>query len=955
MWGPSIRSRRPATVGRLQKTQLSLIFLLTAAVLISGYANVSPRSLPSTAPRGGDLSVSALGAAGSLGPAGQGTFGVAPPIGTVQVQSIFGSHAPPQLAAPPARFVGAHSPAAGPTSLAAPLAPNLGPAANGSANLTVGHINDGLDFSSAGQSTPPDVQFAAGPTQEAEFVNVYGEIFDLNGSSLGSFFLGTFFRTGGDYISDPKIMFDKESGRWFASILHINSGRTAVYTMLAVSSSANASGTWVVYSLPDVPGDLGDQPTLGLSSTLVGLSVNLFTSTAAIGDQFWLVNKSSVVTGSTAMYRSYGPVGTDYSLHPVQGVSPDPSLYFVMTDPASATRIALVAVTGVPPAAASFSNHSLTVKTINGPPGAPMPGTSNLLDPGDQRVQSAVYQNGSVWLVLNDQCVPAGDNAFRGCVRLTEINVTTPSVVDDFDYGVVGAYLLYPAVAVGPDGTVLLVYGESSRTIYPSIFVTGRLSGDPSGTLVPPVVLRAGTTTLTGNLCSSGGCRWGDYFGAAWSPLGYHAWFAGEYVSASTTYWTTAFAEASLSNPFPTLRLQASPSLLDLGQSTKVSFHFLNSTCGPASGVYCRVHLPLGSGSFDVSCSSPFVAAITNVTFSAPGTYAIGAGGYVAAYNGSTCSGVPMLNLSVSPFNVTVYPLPSVALTVSPSFPIDAGTPVRIAATVQGGSGGSAFAWSGGPSGCPAASGAAYSCTPTNPGVGRITVAVTDSLGSRVSASVSYTVDPDPSVSVAASVSAIETGQSVEFTAAGTGGTGLLSYRWNGLPSNCPGGNLTDVLCTVRTNGTLDVSVAVTDTLRVSGTSAVVQVLVVTAPTLSISAPVHTLVAGETLNLNAVLAGGLGPFSFNWAGLPPGCVGGGGASLQCRPTAAGQFVVVATVGDSLGGTATANLTVTVTAAPSTGSSSSASGGTIEIGILAVIAVLAVALVGAAARRSRRRP
>ncbi|MCI4358263.1 MAG: hypothetical protein L3J95_00120 [Thermoplasmata archaeon] len=806
-------------------------------------------------------------------------------------------------------------------------------------------------------TTPPDVQFASGPTQEVEFVNLYGEIFNLTGASRGSFYLGNFFQTGTDYLSDPKILYDNESDRWFASILHINSAQTAVFNVLAVSSSSDASGTWTVYSLPDVPGDLGDQPILGLSSSLIGLAVNLFSGSSLLGVQFWIVNKSSAVAGGVLAYQAYGPSGVDYSLHPVEGVSPNGTLRMVQVDPFASNQIDLVSVTGVPPATPVFSNMSFTVSSISGAPGAPMPSSTNLLDPGDPRIQSAVYGHGSIWLVFSDQCVPSGDVTNRGCVRFVQINTSTPAIVKDFDYGVAKAYLLYPAVAVGPDGTVLMVYGESSSTVYPSIYATGRGPSDPSGSFAPPTLLRAGTSAMTGGLCSNGACRYGDYFGAAWTPNDTHAWLAGEFVGATGATWGTAFAEATYSTAAARqeVHLSAAPTVLDAGQSTTVTFRFLNSTCVSSAGNSCRVHIPLVGSNLDVTCTSPFTAANATVTFSAAGNFTIGAGGYLDVFNSSSCSGSPALNLSATPVIVTVHPAPSLTYTASPAFPVDVGVPVTLKAVIAGGSGGASFLWSSLPPGCSPTPSTTLSCTPTAAGVGRLTVSATDSVGVQTQLSAGFVIEPDPSVSVNASTSTIEVGQSVEFTATAAGGVGTPAYSWNGLPTGCAGRNTADLLCTPGGAGSFNTTATVSDSFSFRGTSRTVEVVVVAGPKLSIVAAPPSVVVGEVLNLSALVVDGSGPFTFTWSGLPTGCPIQLDPSWACRPIASGQFKVVATVTDSLGGVATADLTVSVSPAPS-GSSPSpwALFGSQGMVVLLLIVVLIVGIGVFLAVRARGR-
>ncbi|HTW55162.1 MAG TPA: hypothetical protein VMG36_01780, partial [Thermoplasmata archaeon] len=65
-------------------------------------------------------------------------------------------------------------------------------------------------------------------------------------------------------------------------------------------------------------------------------------------------------------------------------------------------------------------------------------------------------------------------------------------------------------------------------------------------------------------------------------------------------------------------------------------------------------------------------------------------------------------------------------------------------------------------------------------------------------------------------------------------------------------------------------------------------------------------VGGSAL-LSLALSGGAGPSDISYAGLPPGCSNANSASVDCAPSSAGNYSVVATVVDSLGYSAEATL------------------------------------------------
>src|SRR5262249_32434817 len=70
---------------------------------------------------------------------------------------------------------------------------------------------------------PPDPNLSVGPTQVFEMVNVSGRIFTKTGFPVSTFSLNSFFGvTAGFRESDPHVIFDALSGRWFAVYLEFN-------------------------------------------------------------------------------------------------------------------------------------------------------------------------------------------------------------------------------------------------------------------------------------------------------------------------------------------------------------------------------------------------------------------------------------------------------------------------------------------------------------------------------------------------------------------------------------------------------------------------------------------------------------------------------------------------------------------------------------------------------------
>ncbi len=439
---------------------------------------------------------------------------------------------------------------------------------------------DGLNQVQSCNCAPPDVQVATGPNSLIEMVNLETEIFSKHGTSIKALPLSTFFSTGADSISDPKVFFDAASGRFFASILDISS----LSIRLAVSTSNDPAGTWTIFTL-GTGGKCADQPIIGISDDKLVASANDFTSCSKTGRlagaQFWVLNKSEMVAGAANIdLASFGPNSTLFSVHPVHSLSSTASEFMVSTGSGSKVNsVEIFSITGVPPGTVAVSMVSLSISPITLPPGGVQPGTSVLVNTGDARVEDATWLQGKIWYTFNEGCTPQGDTATRSCLRLTQVNTSTSAIIQDFDFGASGKYYFYPALRVDSLGNLDVIYGYSSSTIFPSLAVTGRATSDPIGSLAQPKNLKLGSADQTTG-------RYGDYFGAGVDPSNpTTVWVAGEYTSNTGGVWSTFIANMTIVSSDFVVSANPQVSILSPGLSAlfNISLNSINRFTGSVS------------------------------------------------------------------------------------------------------------------------------------------------------------------------------------------------------------------------------------------------------------------------------------------------------------------------------------------------------------------------------------
>jgi len=422
------------------------------------------------------------------------------------------------------------------------------------------------DANNAVNQIPPDDNLGVGPSHVFEMVNSVGRITDKAGTVLQSVALPSFFAVDPGFdFTDPKVLYDATSGRWFATYVQFSTTSSAI--ILAVSTTSDPTGSFCRYRLgnPVSESFFQDQPLLGVSDDKVIVSYNGFplVGNGFLGAGYYVVNKGNLLAcGPSLSVVRIPPDANQFTLFPVQSLSSTGSLHMVTNNNTSLT---LVRIDGVPGAGMLTTTSTvLGIRTWNFPPQAPQAGSFVPLDTGDERVASAVWRDNSLWLAGNERCTPTGDVTPRSCLRFVEIRTDSLTVRQDMTFGTAGKYYYYPALQSDAGGNLLSVFTASSSTEFAQVRIVGRLAGDPLNTLQPSQLVRAGGGAQTN---ASG--RMGDYSGAAVDPVAPSTvWVSGEYIrSTASADWGTYIAQLR----FPVSGLSLAAAVLPGSRSVQVS------------------------------------------------------------------------------------------------------------------------------------------------------------------------------------------------------------------------------------------------------------------------------------------------------------------------------------------------------------------------------------------------
>jgi hypothetical protein len=358
------------------------------------------------------------------------------------------------------------------------------------------------------------------------------------------------------------------------------------------------------------------------------------------------------------------------------------------------------------------------------------------------------------------------------------------------------------------------------------------------------------------------------------------------YHVTSGLFSFTVYADPTVSIKSPTR------SSIDLGQ--EVTFTALAGN-GSGGYLYAWTNLPAGcSGtSASITCTPSAVDLSLSITVTV-----------------TDSNGVRVVSKVLS-FGVYADPVAGAPTPTSPG--ADVGQTVTFQADVAGGAPSLTFVWKGLPAGCGGTT-ATVVCLVTNDsevGLYTITYTVTDANGlASTSSGLEFRFDSDPTITVPTpSRSGADVNQTVTFTTSADGGSGGLTFAWNGLPAGCSSRTDTVVCPFTAPWPTAEVTVTVTDSNGFSVTSGALPFTVYASPRAELpTATVASGDVGQTVTFTENVTGGSGGFTFAWSNLPDGCSGTTSTIVCAALSGAKTYTISVSVTDSNG---ESNLSATI--------------------------------------------
>ncbi|MBL0927540.1 MAG: hypothetical protein IBJ11_07800 [Phycisphaerales bacterium] len=432
-------------------------------------------------------------------------------------------------------------------------------------NLVVGWDGPNETITAQVGIAPPDPNLAVGPTQVMVATNDVVQVYDkatgqaqlFPAPTLDSFF--TPVRPASTFTTDPKLLYDPGSSRWFLICLIVRTTDLYSWYGIAVSDDNNPLGNWQLYrSDSTVEGSVAttlfsDYPGLGVNQDALYISANMFNRTGSGAFAYVKVRiypKTQLVTFNPTL------VFTDISdfRNADNSVSDNiqPAVHFgasstvFMVNSQAPTRLNVFAITN-PLGAVAVTIRSATVGAFSVPADAQQPGSGvPLLDSIDTRVYNSVWRSGSLWLAHNTGS--GGWPAVRW-YQLTTANWPTGfGATQSGTIASSGRALWFPAVAANGAGAAVIGYCRSGPTDFAGMAYSFRRATDTAGTMTAPAVVKAGLAGYIGEATST--VRWGDYTGAVADPSDDQSFWLFNQYAGGANQWNTWIQKITLPSVF---------------------------------------------------------------------------------------------------------------------------------------------------------------------------------------------------------------------------------------------------------------------------------------------------------------------------------------------------------------------------------------------------------------------
>ena len=480
-------------------------------------------------------------------------------------------------------------------------------------------------FPGIGQTNyvPPDPTMAVGPNHIIVCANSLFKIFDKQGNQLKNINAGGWWAPVSAFESgDPQVLYDHYAQRWILGWMEVNDSPPNYGTLIAYSDDSDPLGVWYMYRLPHT--SFPDYPKLGYDEQ----AIYIMTRQVNFGyNWIRIVNKAELYASNAGpltykdLYNIRTPNGGPTSapldvIHPAISFTPGSGAWFFWArgsigSTQSSVFYALYKITN-PLTNPGIRGKLLVVPTYYTPPLGGQLGGGVGLETIGWMSRAPVVRDGFLYAAHD---IRNSTNGSYSSVKYLKINLSTPSIVENVEFGNTGYFYLYPALTVDKDHNVAITFTRSATTEYAGAFFSTRLAGDPPG-LNPSIPIQVGLSNY--QQVASGRNRWGDYMGIYLDPVTErNVWMLTEFANTSNS-WGTQVGEIIL-GPYSGVYAYLFPRSLDFKEvetgTKSMNASVVIANYGDADLVISNIPSNFDDFNFESTVSFPLtVASYDSVT-----------------------------------------------------------------------------------------------------------------------------------------------------------------------------------------------------------------------------------------------------------------------------------------------------------------------------------------------------
>ena len=429
---------------------------------------------------------------------------------------------------------------------------------------------------------PPDPSGAIGPNHYVQVVNLSLAVWDRSGTMLkGPVNINTLWQGFGGACAttnngDPIVLYDRVANRWMVSQFALpNYPIGPFYQCIAVSQTGDPLGAWHRYEFFISQTKLNDYPKFGVWPDGYYMAINQFnckvTGCSWGGQGAVVFERDKMLLGQAAQMVYFDLFTIDSNLGgmlPSDFDGPAPPAgapnYFVEVDDNTwlyspdQLQIWEFHVDWSDTAKSSFTHTpAMNLSTAAFDSNLcgysrnciPQQGTNRKVDAiSDRLMYRLQYRNFGTYQALVTNHTVDVNGADRAGIRWYELRNPGSgwSINQQGTYSPDSTHRWMGSIAMNKLGDIALGYSKSSTSVYPSIYATGRLSGDAAGVMTQaeiPIQNGSGSQTHTSG-------RWGDYSHMTVDPADDCTfWYTQEYYATTgSAPWRTRIGSFQLRN-----------------------------------------------------------------------------------------------------------------------------------------------------------------------------------------------------------------------------------------------------------------------------------------------------------------------------------------------------------------------------------------------------------------------